>query len=143
MDFIAVAKLVVVRREQKTLLLIKRSATDSRRPGQWDLPGGQVKHGELLEEGAVRECQEETGLIVHPKDLKLFMTLNGTVGEGSVWVNWLFFAVAAPEGELRLSYEHDAGEWCGLDEALKRIQYDRHRQVLRQIKECSLLNDWL
>ena len=143
MDPIAVAKLVVVRQDKEQLLLLRRSDSDSRRPGQWDLPGGRVEDGELLEDGAVRECREETGLLVRPEDLRLFMTLNGSVDAGRIWVNWLFFAVRIPAGEVHLSYEHDLSDWCDLPEALKRIQYDRHRQVLQKIAERHLLGGWL
>jgi len=32
--------------------------------GFWEFPGGRVESGEIPEEAAVRECQEETGLQV-------------------------------------------------------------------------------
>jgi 8-oxo-dGTP pyrophosphatase MutT (NUDIX family) len=38
------------------VLLLKRADT-----GEWAFPGGQIEEGESIEEGAVRECQEEMG----------------------------------------------------------------------------------
>jgi 8-oxo-dGTP diphosphatase len=44
------------------VVLIRR-ATDPGR-GLWSYPGGYLEMGETLEEGAVRETREETGLTV-------------------------------------------------------------------------------
>lgn len=43
-------------------LLIRRASEPLR--GEWSIPGGMLELGETLEEGVVRELQEETGLHV-------------------------------------------------------------------------------
>jgi hypothetical protein len=48
----------LVRNENKELLTIFRN-------GVWDLPKGKVEKGELIEEAAVREVEEETGVKIH------------------------------------------------------------------------------
>ncbi len=53
---------VVVTSEEGHVLLIRRG-TDPYE-GYWALPGGFVEVGETLEEAAVREAEEETGLQV-------------------------------------------------------------------------------
>ena len=40
-------------------------------PGRWAASGGHVEPGESFLEAAVRELQEETGLVVAPEDLEL------------------------------------------------------------------------
>ncbi|MCK4938424.1 MAG: NUDIX hydrolase [Methanosarcinales archaeon] len=49
------------------LVLIRRSNPPYQ--GQWALPGGFVEVGETVEEAAMREAHEETGLIVDLKGL--------------------------------------------------------------------------
>ncbi len=46
-----------------TLLLVQEAT------GHWNLPGGHLEEGEGLVAGAVREVQEETGLVVEPDHL--------------------------------------------------------------------------
>jgi len=56
-------------------LLCKRSQTSSL-PGVWSVPGGHLEKGEKIEEGAIREFREETGLQIIDK-LDYIATLNG------------------------------------------------------------------
>jgi ADP-ribose pyrophosphatase YjhB (NUDIX family) len=46
------------------VLLIERANEPLK--GEWSLPGGALELGETLEEGVVREVEEETGLRVEP-----------------------------------------------------------------------------
>jgi 8-oxo-dGTP diphosphatase len=52
--------------EQRVLLVKRRHAPLA---GEWSIPGGVLEVGETLREAAVREAQEETGLIVEPLEL--------------------------------------------------------------------------
>ena len=49
------------------VLLVKRKFNPNQ--GLWAIPGGHLKLGEPVEEGALRECREETGLKLHIKKL--------------------------------------------------------------------------
>lgn len=49
------------------VLLIRRGKDPLR--GRWVVPGGTVELGETLEEALVREVEEETGLVVKPREI--------------------------------------------------------------------------
>jgi len=51
---------IIIETEQGGIVLIKRKNP----PFGWALPGGFVEYGETLEEAAMREAKEETGLDV-------------------------------------------------------------------------------
>jgi 8-oxo-dGTP diphosphatase len=49
-------------RAEPRLLVVQRGRPPAQ--GLWSIPGGRVEHGETLEQAAVREAEEETGLEV-------------------------------------------------------------------------------
>ena len=51
------------------VVLIRRGKEPLR--GRWVIPGGTVELGETLQEALVREMQEETGIVVRPRDVVL------------------------------------------------------------------------
>ena len=60
---------VILERDGKILLGMRHpdpEKADSafRSSGEWCLPGGKLDFGETLEEGAIREVKEETGILI-------------------------------------------------------------------------------
>lgn len=120
------------------VLLARRSKTDIRRPLQWDLPGGILEQDELINDGCAREIEEETGIKVEPKDLKLAYATNDEF-EGKGSVSWLLFVTNTNLKEVKLSSEHDNSQWVTIDEAINMIEYPIYKDALRYIKHNHLI----
>ena len=126
----ATVKVIVVNAEGK-LLALRRSATDPARPLTWDLPGGVLEHGEILEEAIRRETLEETGIEINMITIHdASAVLNA---QGQYWLQICYVAkVGVPE--VVLSYEHDQYEWLSKDEFLKRESTPRIKRFLDKIE---------
>lgn len=57
------------------LLVVRRNIEPSK--GTLTLPGGYVDRNETWQEGAIRELQEETGIIISVDELRLYDVQNG------------------------------------------------------------------
>jgi 8-oxo-dGTP pyrophosphatase MutT (NUDIX family) len=62
-------------RENGDFFLVKRIDTIWGN-SQWNFPGGLVEEGESIIDAAVRETQEEVGVIVAPEDFRLTHVLD-------------------------------------------------------------------
>ncbi|MBZ9633644.1 NUDIX hydrolase [Clostridium sp. FP1] len=59
-----VAYCLIYNKETEQVLLVHNKDVNS-----WSMPGGKVEEGETLEQAAIREVKEETGLLVKIKDI--------------------------------------------------------------------------
>ena len=88
-------------------------------PGAYVVPGGHVELGERLEETAVREAKEETGLDIY--DLE-FINFQQFIYDPAFWKqrHFIFFDFAAKTDSSEVVLNDEAQEyiWIGLKEAL-------------------------
>jgi 8-oxo-dGTP diphosphatase len=77
------------------LLMVQRSVEPCK--GLWTLPGGFVESGETTEEGALRELEEETGLIGTGTSLLGVSSLSRKTTEGVVVIA---YEVESWDGEM-------------------------------------------
>lgn len=85
--------------------------------GQWMVPGGNLEPGETLEEGVIREVEEETNLKVEV--LRHVSTLDRIVREGDevkIHVVYGDFLVRLVGGQLRPSSDVGTARWFSADE---------------------------
>ncbi len=73
------------------LLMFKRSKDKKRFPGWWALPGGHIDQGEDPLQAAIREVQEETGVIITPEEIKLkAVALNSHLDLEELYIVFIF-----------------------------------------------------
>lgn len=104
----------------------------------WCLPKGGIEKGETLEEAAVREVQEETGLIGK---------VIGKIDQIDYWFYWKpdqtryhktvhFFLLQYLQGTLHSDdIEVEDVSWFSLDEALRKLTYPNEVKIMEKAKE--------
>lgn len=108
-----IAKTVVINGEGKVLVL-RRSIWPARPQlsRQPDFPGGTVEKNESGLEGAVREMQEEIGVVADPSQFELAYDRVDTYPDSGDEVrHWLYILRLDFTPEVKLSWEHESYEW--------------------------------
>ncbi|HEY4161042.1 MAG TPA: NUDIX domain-containing protein [Candidatus Saccharimonadales bacterium] len=95
------------------ILVVRRVAHDDTLAGEWELPGGSVDAGETIEQGAIRELREETGLEVD-KILRSFTGFDYATSKKPK-VRQINFKVTVRPGDIHLT-EHDLHRWVAADD---------------------------
>ena len=111
-------------------------------PGIWALPKGTPQAGETVEQVAIREVQEETGLqvrlIAHIGNISYFFVRNHVRYQKQV----RHFLMEAIGGDTSLhDQEYDLVEWFPIAEASRRLTYQNEVNILYQAEE--VLQRWL
>ncbi len=121
---------VVVRRvaDQIQVALVGNSQRDT-----WYLPKGGIDKGETIEQAAVREVVEETGLdvrVIGPvKDIYYWFNARGARVHKTVH----YFLMEAVGGDFsRRDAENDRAAWFDLDEALAAMSYQNEADVVKK-----------
>lgn len=112
------------------------------RAGVWALPKGTPQPGETIEQVAMREVQEETGLKVR------MIAYIGSISYSFVRDRLRYhkqvrhFLFEAIGGDTALhDHEYDLVEWFPLSEASRRLTYQNEVNILNQAEE--VLQRWL
>ncbi|RXJ71725.1 DNA mismatch repair protein MutT [Veronia nyctiphanis] len=113
---------VVFDAEGRILLVRERL---SEKAGYWHIPSGSVENGESLENAALRECKEETGL-----DVTLAHYLDTYVGkfdDGELVLRHVWLAEFDDSQPLKPKLEHEIAEaiFFSIDEI--RAMYEKRQ----------------
>lgn len=100
----------------------------------WGLPKGGVEPGEDLEQTAVREVAEETGLkaVVEQKIGAIDYTFFSRDRGGRIHKTVHYFLMRFAGGDTA-DHDHEVSEarWLPVDEALQRMTYPNEREMVR------------
>jgi 8-oxo-dGTP diphosphatase len=101
------------------VLLVRRGHEPLK--GQWSLPGGALELGETLQQGIVREVQEETGLSVIPEGIvEVLDRISREDASGLVRHHYVLidFVCRVAGGDLLAASDADDVRWVAFDQLL-------------------------
>ncbi|MDY6776509.1 MAG: NUDIX hydrolase [Candidatus Nanohaloarchaea archaeon] len=120
----------IIIEESGEVVLIKRGAEPFR--GTWSLPGGHVEEGEQVEEAAVREAREETGLEVEVEHVLGIYDEPGRDPRGPVIS--VAYVCRPVGGELEADTDAEKAHWFELDDLPGELGFD-HRKILDDFRD--------
>lgn len=126
------------------------------RAGHWKFPKGLIEKGEKLEETALRECREETGL----DSLELISGFKETeryffkvkydyqvkergLKMGQVILKFVtYFLAESKNKNVKISFEHEAYAWYDFKSALAKLKNSKSSQeIFKKADEFLNKND--
>jgi bis(5'-nucleosidyl)-tetraphosphatase len=111
----------------------------------WDFPKGKIEQGETVKEAALRELEEETGLIaqVHPDFLE---TISYWLREKEFLIHkkvFFFIGTISDIAQVTLSREHCDYKWVPFTQAYEQLTYENAKEILlkaqRYIKAAEMI----
>lgn len=105
--------------------------------GLWSLPKGTPDGAETIEQTAIREVEEETGLHVRPGP-KLGTINYWFVANGVRFHKWVHHWLMEPVGGDVADHDHefDRVEWVPISVALDLLKYENERRMVRKAAEA-------
>jgi ADP-ribose pyrophosphatase len=116
------------------VLLVKRGVDPKK--GLWAIPGGSLKLGETLQEGAEREIMEETGITIRAKEPVYSFDFFERDGDGRVRFHYVIVDMMADYigGEVQGADDALEARWVSPDE-LKYLEVSRNTlKILDSLK---------
>lgn len=85
------AVIAVVLRGEEILLVCRKTPPDA---GMWGFPGGKMEFGETIEQAAVRELYEETGVVAEPEGVLTVLDSFHKDADGTLTHHFVLPAIA-------------------------------------------------
>jgi|TARA_Y100000590_G_C15589890_1_gene965629 8-oxo-dGTP pyrophosphatase MutT (NUDIX family) len=109
--------------------------------GHWDFIKGGIEDGESLQQTAIRETREETGItdIEFIEGFKEEIEYFFRAENQNVHKKVIFFLAKTNSKNVILSHEHLDSVWLNYNDALKKLTYDNAINLLKK-SNTFLLN---
>lgn len=97
----------------------------------WSHPKGKLERGESFEKGALREVEEETGLICELGAELASTRYSDRKGRPKIVRYWL---MTPRRGEFKPNEEVDELRWVSLAEAVELLDYDHDCDLVEEVR---------
>ena len=104
--------------------------------GHWDFVKGKIENNESLEQAAIRETKEETGITDiefikgFKEKIEYSFKFNGDIVQKEV----IFFLAKTNTKQVMISDEHLDYVWLDFNNALNKITYENAKNILKKSK---------
>jgi len=118
------------------------------KPDFLDFPKGLIEKGEKLEEAALRECKEETGLEItelipgFKETVRFFFKAKYEYQKkrglklGQTVLKFVtYFLAQSKTKDVKISFEHEGYEWLTLKEAIKKMK--RRKESIQMLQKAD------
>lgn len=131
-DFVEV---VVFRRSGRRIdvLLLRRSDNDSLYPGIWQLVSGRRRRRETAKRAAVREVEEETGLVPIRLWSLPFVNVFHLPRSEAIQCAPTFAAEVRLQDRVRRSSEHSSAKWLSVRSAMRTVEWPSYSAMLKLV----------
>lgn len=117
-------------------IIVTKYKEPNKKAGYYEIPGGKIEEGELPEQTAIREMQEETGIIV--KDLKNKGNL--TIEYPDRKFEFVVFLADDYQGKP-LQFEDNSSAWIDINHLLQKEKILASIQLLKKEYINGLINE--
>ena len=117
------------------ILLVHRPRYDD-----WSFPKGKLDPGETFERAALREVEEETGLVCRIiREVETMRYGYRTRNKGPIKPKVVhYFLMERVSGDIHVpGQEVDQAVWFDIDKAVPKLSYDRDRKLLASLLRSS------
>lgn len=133
------AKALIRRKTDGRYLILTSSKWEENpaRSQKPDLPGGVVEDGESIEEGLIRELEEE--ISISPKEDELQLVWGNTYAEDDESTTFLLYFIELENPTIILSWEHEKFEWLTAEEVISLEIREPYPAIFAHFKKVGLI----